>query len=135
MDFRLEWRSQAKVSSILLLLKNLLNCSDHLERLVLYNGHSESAWKASSQIGDLLVDFATEMDHLVALCLVGFNIRPKVIRKVYQRVEKQIRPPRQAFWFYLDGERPGENDSRIPRVHYDEIVNPIDGFYAPPLTF
>ncbi len=123
------------MSSILLLLKNLLNCSDHLERLVLYNGYSESVWKASSRIGDLLVGFATEMDHLVALCLVGFCVRPKVIHKVYRRVETEIVPQRPAFWLYLGGERPGENDSRIPRVHYDEVVNPIDGFYAPPLTF
>jgi len=102
----------------------------------LYNAdYSKSVWKSSSQIGDLVVGFATEMDHLVALCLAGFCLNPNAIRQVNRRVKKEILPQRPAFWLYLAGEVPVGNDPKIPRVHYDEIVNPIDGFYSPPLTF
>ena len=77
------------------------------------------------------------MDHIAALCLglAGFNIDPKVILNVYRRVEREIVPERPAFWVHLACERPGENDLRVPRFHFDEIVNPIDGLYAPPLAF
>ncbi len=85
---RLEWRSKEEVPTILLLLKNLLKCSDHLERLVLCNieslSDSERELKCPSNFEYILVDFAIKMDHLVALCLAGFSIDPKVILKVYR---------------------------------------------------
>jgi len=58
------------------------------------------------------------MDHLVPLCLVGFSIDPKIILKVYRRVERDIVPQRPAFCVHLACERHGENDPRVPRVHY-----------------
>jgi len=129
------------VSSVLLFLKNLLKCAGHLERLVLYNAQgfcfADEYWECPSDIEDSLVNFAVKMDHLVALCLAGFHIDPEIIHNVYQRVEKEkeILPPRPSFWFYLARQRPAENDCSIPRIHCDEVVNPIDGFYAPPLSF
>lgn len=124
-------------------MKNLLKLSGTLERLVLlYNAEgfpvcwdAKECWDCPSNIEHLLVDFAVKMDHLVALCLAGFLIDPKIIGNVYQRVEKEILPLRPSFWFYLAGQRPAENDCSIPRIHYDEVVNPTEGFFAPPLSF
>lgn len=73
---------------------------------------------------DLIVGFATEMEHLVALCLVGFRISSEVVRKIEQRVEKEILPLRPSFWCHFGF--PASNDPNVPVVHMAEIVDPVD---------
>ena len=82
----------------------------------------------------MLVSFVSQMDHLVALCLSGFRIDPNVILRVERRVAEEVCRERPSFWFYLARGRPG-NDPKIPRIHYDGIVDPIDWYFAPPPSF
>ena len=116
-------------SSIFLLLKKLLNCTDHLERLMLYDVHESSyecAKWASPKLEHVLVEFATVMERFVALCFVGFRTTPTAARKVNRRLVKEVIPVRPSFWFYIDRQLPLPNDITVPRIHYDEIVNPAD---------
>jgi len=84
---------------------------------------------------DLFVGFATEMDRLVALCFAGFKVTPKVVHKVNRRVKREIIPHRPAFWFHLDENLPKANDLSVPRIHIQEVVEPIDVYCPTPPAF
>ena len=138
--FRLEWDNEEKLSDVLLFLKELVKCSAHLERIVLcYHKpgtlHLPVEWVAPPDFEDLLVSFASQIDHLVAPCLAGFRIDPNVILGVEWRIVQEICRERPSFWFYLARDLPKGNDPKIPRIHYDGIVDPIDWYYAPPPSF
>jgi len=137
--YSLEWKKKEKISSILVLLKNLLDCSDYLERLVLHhcdqNRSKRVHWKCSPELEDLLVGFGKEMDHLLALCFAGFRVTPKVVRKVNRRVKREILLHRPAFWFYLGEDLPKANDLSVPRIHIREVVKPADVLCPTPPAF
>ena len=116
---------------VLLVFRALLKCASHFERLVLVT--NECGGDNLTEPTDvLLLPFVEDMKHLVALCLVGFQIVPRVTEVVKRRLTKEILPNRLPFWFHLGDKLPKENDSSVPKVHYDEVVNPIDAFNAPP---
>lgn len=77
---------------------------------------------------DLIVGFATEMERLVALCVVGFRMNSDVVRNIEQRVEKEILPQRPSFWCHFDF--PNSNDPEVPVVHMTEILDPFDIPYS-----
>jgi len=83
----------------------------------------------------VLVEFATLMERLVALCFAGFRTTPTVARKVKRRIVKEVVPQNPSFWFYIDRQLPLANDTSVPRIHYDEIVCPVVGFHSAPSTF
>ncbi len=80
-----------------------------------------------------LVPFVTKMTRLVCLCLVGFDCDPSEVQQLNQRFTREILPNRPEFWFYVGPQLPEGNDQTVPRVHYDEIICPIDAFRAPPI--
>ena len=128
LSFSLEWfNQQDNFSETLLLLQKLLKCSSHFERLPLHDvcAPSDSAKRQlSSDFGDQVVHFASEMGHLVALCIAGLRVDPVAVDKVRERVEKEVLPLRPSFWFHMDRDLPKGNDLDVPRIHYDEMVNP-----------
>lgn len=83
----------------------------------------------------VLVEFATLMERLVALCFAGFRTTPTVARKVKRRIVKEVVPVRPSFWFYIGRQLPLANDTSVPRIHYNEIVCPVVGFHSAPSTF
>ena len=89
-------------------------------------------WINPIEFGNFLVSFALEMERLVLLCMMGFQIDPDVIKDVNRRIYEELLPNRPAFWLHLGLNLPRENDPSVPRIHHDEIINPIDWFYAPP---
>jgi len=118
-----------------LLLKALLKCSTHFERLVLINETDDESQETSNMVplqSDLLLSFVSKMTHLVALCLVGFDFNPSEVDLLEKRFAKEVTPKRPAFWFYVGPKLPKGNDTTVPRIHYYEIVNPVDAYYAPP---
>jgi len=118
--------------------QSLLKCSSHLERLVLINKTDGRREKDPHQMilhPQFLVPFVTKMTRLVCLCLVGFDCDPGKVEQFYQCFYNEILPCRPAFWLYLGPKLPEGNDKTVPRVHYDEIVCPIDAFHAPPRFF
>jgi len=111
----------------------LLKCSSHLERLVLINKTNERDPYKLILHPDFLVPFVTKMTRLVCLCLVGFDCDPSEVQQLNQRFTREILPNRPEFWFYVGPQLPEGNDQTVPRVHYDEIICPIDAFRAPPI--
>ncbi len=132
---RLEWNYRTgDAPHVPLFLKALLKCSTHFERLALIdkdNGCELHPNNPFEQLNSLL-SFVSKMTHLVAFCLVGFQIDRKVVEVIKQRLTDEILPDRSAFWFHVGPELPKGNDLSVPRVHYDEVINPIDAYYAPP---
>lgn len=130
LSFSLEWfNHQDNFSETLLLLRQLLKCSSHLERLLLHDvcAPSDSTFirrQLSSDFGDQVVHFAFVMDHLVALCLTGIGVNPVAVAKVRERVKKEVLPLRPSLWFHMDRDLPKGNDLEVPRIYYDEMVNP-----------
>ncbi len=75
-----------------------------------------------------------KLDHLVALCFAGFRVTPKVVYKVILRVKREL-PHRQAFWFFLGKNLPKANDLSAPRIHIQEVVEPIYVYCPSPPDF
>ena len=135
------WCDNCDESQVLALLKNLLKTSPKLERLVLcYEGlrSCKRNPKNPTELEDFIVTFVSKMENLVALYLAGFWDNPHGVEKTHlnRRLTREILPTRPSFWFHL-GFHLGWGGNYImyppaPWIHYDEIVNPIDRFYAPP---
>ena len=81
---------------------------------------------------EFVVPFAKGMTHLVVLGLIGFPFDPSAAEEIRRRLSEEVVPHREAFWFDLGENLPTENDTSVPRIHYDEIVAPINPLYAPP---
>lgn len=123
-------------SEIETLLKGLVITSPGLKRLVLYAKgpcHQPNE-EDSSQLEDFLLSFVSEMKDLVALCLAGFQMNSDALVVVKKKLNDVIIPVRPAFWYYIGKELPSPTNSSIPRMHYDEMVNPYDPYYTPPIS-
>jgi hypothetical protein len=79
---------------------------------------------------EFLFSFVDQMEHLIAFCL-SVNINHQVIKVLETRFLQEILPHRPAFWSHLGSSLP-TNDCRVPRVHFDEIISPINYFDSPP---
>jgi len=132
--FRLKWKKNSEVEGahVVLLLEALLKCSSHFERLVLIHEAGENQSNSMVISTDFLLSFVSEMTHLVAICLVGFHFDSIQVDVLKKRFTEEVVPHRPAFWFYVGPKLPRGNDTTIPRIHYDEIVRPVEAFYAPP---
>jgi len=127
------------IAHLLLFLRALMLKSSNMqyfERLVL-NVSKSVSYKLNpshqAEFEELIVPFAKRMTHLIALGLFGFPIDSSVAEGIRRRLTDEVVPHRPAFWSHLDNSRiPEEIDASIPRIHYDEVVNPIDPFFAPP---
>jgi len=99
----------------------------------------EPEWRPADLPGvslqaEFLFNFAERMEHLIAFCL-SVNINHQVIKVLETRFIQEILPNRPAFWFHLGSSLPRPNDCRVPRVHYDEIISPINYFDTPPMFY
>jgi len=125
------WPSlQEDLSDLVAFFKGLKR-SPTLERLVLYavkdNWKRDPVYNASLQ--DAILPFVKGMPHLVALGLLGFPIDSCLVE---QQLIDEIVPNRPAFWSFLGSELPKASDLSVPRIHYEEIVDPIDPYYDSP---
>ena len=131
---RIEWNHRENPSDLHIFLKTLRESSarHHLQRLVLFDNEPGVSVNPTTLDKDCLVPFITEMGSLVALCLAGFRLDPYDTEVVNQQISNKILPLRPAFWLYLGLNLPKGNNTDVPRVHYDEIIRPIDWFRSPP---
>lgn len=111
----------------------LVKCK-RLERLVLFEEESYDPRPWSDEgLEDILYGFVSSMERLVAFCFITAVPLPQCTRdEIKRRFLEKLIPIRPAFWFHFDTAIPPANDSTIPRIHYDEIVCPINYFEAPP---
>ena len=122
---------------LLHLLQALLKWStSHFERLVLHACEKDRAIdpyrmeRQFAELEDFLLPFTKRMHHLVALCLIGLPIESTEL--FHRQITEEVLPLRPAFWYYLGAYYPEENDVNVPRIHYDEILFPINPFDSPP---
>ena len=86
-----------------------------------------------AELEELIVEFAKGMVHLVCLGFFGFRFHPSAAEMIQRRITEEVVPLRPAFWYHLGRKLPNESDVSVPRIHYEEIVNPIiDRFSVPP---
>lgn len=132
--FRLEGKFEGNGSVILSLLKSFFKHSPKLERLFLLDTSYKSSptWVHPSEMADTIVRFASEMPHLVALCIVFKDLCSDLIEEVNRRiVEEDIFKP--SLWFYLNSKcRPNPSNSTVPFVHYQEMVYDLNYSWSPP---
>ncbi len=82
---------------------------------------------------EYLVSFVSKMKRLVALCLAGARIDVGFADLVKQELTDKILPLRPALYFYVGKELSDEDrDVSAPRIHFDEMMYPINPFDALP---
>ena len=122
-------------ANIVMLFKTLAKIAPKMERLVLHDEYSyfpNIFWESQTDLGQLIVEFLSKMKNLVAFSFTGYKIEPDVQEAVRGHVATEILPGSPSFWLHLGKSLPEANDPGVPRVHYDEIVHPIDPYYALP---
>lgn len=119
-------------SLVLSILKVLTEC-EMLERLVFYEEEGcQPAWEGEP-LKDAVVKFATAMKFLVALCFVTPILLDRaIVNEVVAELKDHVVPKRSAFWFHFGSSLPRANDPSVPRVHYDEIVCPLNYYDMAP---
>lgn len=138
--FRLKWKANDEMDCyhLLLLLAELVKYSSYLERLVFIRDSElygddvgvKPARSLTIQVADI-VPFIAAMPNLVALCLAGFQIDPPHVKLFQSRLNEEILQFRPYLWLHVGPQLPLGNDPNFcPRVHYEEIVNPSDSYYA-----
>jgi len=124
-------------SIILPLLESFLTHSPQLMRLALMDSSKSSpavplaAWNPPSDMPDSIVNFVLKMPHLTALCIVFAQLDSELIDEVNRRIEKEVIPSNPSLWFCFDSSRPNPSTSRVPFVHYFEMVSPAPTKAAP----
>ncbi len=129
-------------SMLLPLLKSFFKNAPQLERLSLLDedhDDSSSQWdhlENPSELADYIVKFASELPHLVALCIsffhreLGFGF--DLTHQVNQRITEEVLPSKPSFWFHLGWkDRPMPSVTSVPLIHYQEMVSPSPP-WAPP---
>jgi hypothetical protein len=114
------------------LLNALLECK-RLERIVLYEEDGPNIPPESLELQDVLLKFVSSMPHLVCFCYItASEIEPGMVAGLKQKFDEFILPVRPAFWYHVDQSLPRATDPTVPRIHYDQIVSPINYFEMSP---
>ena len=104
----------------------------HLERFVLYHEVWEEVEAVEfPSLPEFLCQFVLELRNLVALCLVD-KFDASDIEPTRRKVMEKIKPSRPAFWFHIGHDLPEGGDPTVPRIHYDDVVNPVNYYHIPP---
>ena len=128
----MKWKFWPSSQAELLLVLNALKRCPKFERLGLLV-EKVHGWHSSDDYTPLensLVSFVKEMPHLVALCLAGLSI--DLNGAVKRQLIDEVIPERPAFWCHLSHDLPSDNVPSVPKIHYEEIVNPIRAWDSPP---
>ncbi len=102
-----------------------------LERLVLcLDGGTNDSREESSLLAQLLSDLVRSLPNLVVLCVVCRITL--CVRDIKKQMMRKILPSRPWFWFHIGNSWPKGGDLKVPRVHHDEIITPLNYFHSPP---
>ena len=114
------------------ILHALSDCYE-LERLVLFAEDHQQRPEETGDIENILIQFVVRMRNLVAICFVGPDeFHPDTVSHLNERFIHEVVPLRPSLWYYFGPTFPKENEPTVPRIHYDEIVCPINYFEMPP---
>jgi hypothetical protein len=113
------------------ILRSASQCPN-LERLVIYREEGSNFKKGLYLDAGFIVHLVRSCKKLVALCLVDY-FDPSSTEMVTKQLNEEIVPNRPSFWFCIDRKLP--KPSQVPRIHYDEIVNPGSYLIIPPILY
>lgn len=109
---------------------NILNTlleSNRLERLVLYEEDGPNTPWDDKILQNALLDFVKRMPRLVAFCFItASDIQPTTLGELKQKFDELVLPIRPAFWYHVGQTLPRSTDPTVPRIHYNQIVSPIN---------
>ena len=125
----LNWKFLQISPAELLSFLNALKSCNKFERFGLLIGNELNSSDHYAPLENSLVKFVKEMPHLVALCLAGLAIDCN--GAVKRRLIEEVLPERPAFWCHLSRNLPSDDPS-IPKIHYEDIVYPMEEWYSPP---
>ena len=112
---------------------NALLETKRLERIVLYEEDGPNIPLESQELQDVLFKFVSNMPHLVCFCFItASEIETGFFAELKNKFDEFILPIRPAFWYHVDQSLPKATDPTVPRIHYDQIVFPINYFEMPP---
>jgi hypothetical protein len=127
-EFRLQYayEYEGEIMPNRAVLNTLLDCK-RLERIVLYEEDGPNIpWK-SQELQDVLLKFVSSMPNLVCFCFItASEIEPGTVTELKKKFDELIVPTRPAFWYHVDQSLPRATDPTVPRIHYDQIVSPIN---------
>ena len=112
---------------------NALLETKRLERMVLYEEDGPNIPLESQELQDDLFKFVSNMPHLACFCFItASEIEAGFLAELKNKFDEFILPIRPAFWYHVDQSLPKATDPTVPRIHYDQIVFPINYFEMPP---
>ena len=110
----------------MLLLGSLLKSFLVLERLFLFDNapiqRRELGWIHPTETADVVVQFATKMKRLLAVCVEFFQFNPALVEEIRSRIVEEVVPARSNLWFHVDRKRPYVAD--VPPIHYFGLIEP-----------
>lgn len=125
--FRLQYAYEYDGDMPKQVILNALLQSKRLERIVLYEEEGPNIPLESQKLQDVLLKFVSNMPHLVCFCFItASEIEPGLVTELKQKFDEFILPIRPAFWYHVDQSLPRATDPTVPRIHYDQIVSPIN---------
>jgi len=110
------------------LLKDLKKSCPKLERIVLEFIGSSSV---SQELEDYLFSFTSGMEHLEFVYLMGFKIEPARAEVLMRKLNETFLPLRPSFWCYVGGLSVEANYPLVPRVHFQEMIDPYAWLHSP----
>lgn len=109
---------------------NILNTlleSNRLERLVLYEEDGPNTPWDDKMLQNALLDFVRRMPRLIAFCFItASDIQPTTLGELKRKFDELVLPIRPAFWYHVGQTLPRSTDPTVPRIHYNQIVSPIN---------
>jgi len=126
-DFRFQ-REEMTDDMLLEILCAVMMCLN-LERLVLHQDDWTPVSDNLSSLPVVLDNFVSQLEALVLLCITH-PVEDLVIENVREMFQAKVLPHRPAFWYHIGDDLPDAAD--VPRVHLEEIVQPISHFLKPP---
>ena len=104
-----------------------------LERLVLFEEKGPYLPWREEKLQDTLFQFVERMKYLVVFCFIsGSAFERDSVAELKRKFDGLIIPNRPAFWYHVSHNLPSVNDPTVPRIHYNDIVCPIDYYEVSP---
>ena len=117
--------------SMLLEMLSAVQMCRNLERLVLHQDDWTPITDNLSSLPVVLVGTISKLEALIVLCITH-PVADLVVETVREMLRTEVLPHRPAFWFHIGDDLPHAGNVDVPRVHLEEVIQPLPYFLAPP---
>jgi len=103
----------------------------NLERLVLHQDDWTPITDNLSSLPVTLDELVSQLENLVVLCITH-PVADLVAEAVREMFQTKVLAHRPSFWYHIGDDLPHDTDAGVPRVHFEEIIQPLPYFLTPP---